>query len=277
MLRRGRPSLRLYWWNDVPNFGDALSPVVTGWATGRKVVWAEPRRAECFAAGSVLFQSHRARRRWPFGPRPAIWGSGFISPFPVGFQDKVDIAALRGPLSAELMGMPETVPQGDPGILAVEAMGTPETREDWIGLVPHLSQIDDPQIAELAAREPAIKVIDVRRDPVEVCREQIARCAHVVSSSLHGLIVADSYGVQSTWLSPEGIHQSPELKFRDYAGGVGRDLGTPLSLDEVADRLGRLPQGKLEHAEGVARSKEALIGAMPERLKAVTARMEVAS
>ena len=38
--------LRLYWWNAVPNFGDAISPVIVGHLSGREVRHAAPKDAE---------------------------------------------------------------------------------------------------------------------------------------------------------------------------------------------------------------------------------------
>tara|TARA_R100000908_G_C3695911_1_gene108346 strand:+ start:297 stop:455 length:159 start_codon:yes stop_codon:yes gene_type:complete len=43
--------LRLHWWKAVPNFGDALSPVVLAHVAGRRVEHAGVRKAEVWAIG----------------------------------------------------------------------------------------------------------------------------------------------------------------------------------------------------------------------------------
>ena len=46
--------LRLHWWKAVPNFGDAISPVVLAHVAGRPVEHAGVRKAEVWAIGSLL-------------------------------------------------------------------------------------------------------------------------------------------------------------------------------------------------------------------------------
>ena len=46
--------LSLHWWKAVPNFGDAISPVVLAHVSGRKVVHAGVNKAEVWGVGSLL-------------------------------------------------------------------------------------------------------------------------------------------------------------------------------------------------------------------------------
>lgn len=258
--------LKLFWWARQPNFGDAISARVTAYAAGREVVHAEPKAAEIFAVGSIL----QIVRRTHQGPRddgslPWIWGAGCMRAIRVDFVPHVRFAALRGPITESLIGV-EVPAYGDPGLLVAEAIGPAPEREDVVGLVPHLAHVEAPEVAALVAEEPRLRLIDVRQDPEEVCR-QIGACAHVVSSSLHGLIVADAYGVPNTWLDPTGIHRSPRLKFYDYAAAVGRVMPRPVGWDDLAGILPRLPDGPQAHAEGVAEAKGALLEAFPGELR----------
>lgn len=194
-----------------------------------------------------------------------IWGTGLLKPVPADFLDRVELAALRGPVSESLLGV--TAPAlGDPGLLADRVVDAP-ARGDRIGLVPHYAQLADPRWRALAEAHPVLDLIDVRGDAAAVTA-RIASCAHVVSSSLHGLVVADAFGVPNTWLDPAGIHAAAKLKFLDYAAGIERALPAPLDPDALPGMLGRLPQGDLPHGAGVARAKEALACAFPAHLRA---------
>ncbi|ETX29084.1 polysaccharide pyruvyl transferase family protein [Roseivivax isoporae] len=258
--------LKLYWWAGQPNFGDAISARVTAFAAGRGVVHAEPKAAEIFAIGSILQivrRTHQGPR--PDGSRPWIWGSGCMKPVRLDFVPQVRFAALRGPITESLLGVSAGA-YGDPGLLVADALGDRPARADRIGIVPHMAHVDSPELAALVAAHPVLQLIDVRGDADAVCR-QIGSCAHVLSSSLHGLVVADAYGVPNTWLDPAGIHQSPRLKFYDYAAGIGRALPRPLTLGEVPERLAALGDGPLGYTDGIEAAKAALLAAFPEELR----------
>ncbi len=258
--------LRVFWWKAVANFGDALSADACAHVSGRPVVHASAGSCDLFGAGSILQVARRnLEQAREDGVRPWIWGSGMLRPVPSGFLAHARVALVRGPVTAALLGV-EADAFGDPGLLAPDIYGTPETRHDRIGLVVHHAHRDDPELAALVAAEPALERVDVGEDAGAVCR-QIAACRHVIASSLHGLIVADAYGVPSTWLDP--IDQS-RLKYIDYGASVGRYLTAPISLGDVPALLGTLNDAPLPYADGIARAREALTTRFPAPLRADT-------
>ena len=255
--------LKLFWWAAKPNFGDALSQIVTAHASGREVVHASPRDAEIFAVGSILQIARRVYGK-PQRPdmRPVIWGSGMMAPIRAAFLEHVDVAMVRGPITAQLLGL-DTELYGDPGLLTAEALG-PVERHDKTGLLLHHSQLGHPEIKKLIETEPSIEYIDVRKGPEEVCRA-IGACRHVISSSLHGLIVADSYGVPNTWLDPM---KHGRLKYYDYAASIARPMPLPLRHADIAKALPTLAEGDLPYADGIAKAKSDLMTHFPAQLRA---------
>ena len=252
--------LRLHWWKAAPNFGDVLNPLVIGHMSGRGVEHAAPREAELFAIGSLLQVVKRNFDGEGSGKRPAIWGTGLLHPvMSRGFLDNVDIALLRGPVTAALLGIEDTV-FGDPGLLVDRVLPFDGVRGDKIGIVPHHTLLDDPKIRAFAASDPAYVLIDPRGAPKDVCH-QIAACAHVLSSSLHGLIVADAYGVSNTWTPPKG---QSYLKYLDYAASVGRgDMAAPTPLDEVILSA----PATLSYQPGIEACRAALTATFPSHLR----------
>lgn len=108
---------------------------------------------------------------------------------------------------------------GDPGILARDLVG-PVEKHNRIGIVPQYVDKTHPIIQELLGH-PEYQVIDVERECLEVCQE-IAGCRAVLSSSLHGLVVADSYGIPNVRLVVSDKIIGGDFKFDDYACGVER-------------------------------------------------------
>ena len=156
---------------------------------------------------------------------------------------------------------------GDPGLLISDALDENIEKQEYIGIVPHHSQVSSPKITQLIERDPRLKLIDVRFNNANQVVREIASCRYVLSSSLHGLIVADSYGIPNTWLHPTQIHKTPKFKFYDYALSVHRDLPQPVRLEEVSRFVDDLRHCEITYHEGILASKRALVDIFPPELK----------
>ena len=258
--------LKLHWWKAEPNFGDAINPLIVGHVAGRVVEHTGPRKADMFAIGSMLQVVKRTQKEpRTKGEKLCVWGTGLLNPiFGHDFLDNVEVALVRGPITAALLKR-EMKQFGDPGLLISDVLPFDGTRQDRIGIVPHLSLMDDPELLALAASDPAYLLIDPRGDASEVCL-QIASCAHVFASSLHGLIVADAYGVPNTWIEPKG---QSWLKYLDYAASVGRnDMAAPKILEQAAG----VKSTPISYTGGINAARKALYESFPARLKSTASR-----
>lgn len=253
--------LRLHWWKAEPNFGDAINPLVVGHVSGREVVHAGPKKADMFAIGSMMQVVKRALKEGRKNAEPlCVWGTGLLHPvFGHDFMAKVEVALVRGPMTAALLKL-KAKRFGDPGLLINEVQPFEGAQQDRIGIVPHYTLIEDAGLLSFVASDPAYVLIDPRDDAAQVCL-QIASCAHVFASSLHGLIVADAYGVPNTWFDPVG---QSWLKYLDYAASVGRrDMVAPLEMDELAGHK----RTAIAYGDGISAARDALIESFPARLK----------
>jgi hypothetical protein len=87
---------------------------------------------------------------------------------------------------------------------------------------------DDPIWQAIKAQAPSqTRVINVRRGPTAVLGE-IAGCDSVLSTSLHGLITADAFGIPAAWARREPDLWGGRFKFLDYESAV-----TPGSTREI--------------------------------------------
>ncbi len=255
--------LRLYYW-PAPNFGDALSHLIVEHVSGRKVEQVRPKQAELFALGSLM---HVISKHWTDharGEGPILWGTGLLNPFyRKDFLENVRVRLLRGPVSAAFLRLKMTE-FGDPGLLTDDVIPPLGERQDRIAILPHHSQMEDPRFVDMVEGDPALHLIDVRLDPVTVCRE-IAASRHVFSASLHGLIVADAYGIPNTWMDPD---KQGRLKYHDYAASIGRDMIYPVEIEDVPAAARHVRDRELPYAEGIARCRESLLRHFPAELRA---------
>ncbi|MEX0348671.1 MAG: polysaccharide pyruvyl transferase family protein [Paracoccaceae bacterium] len=255
----------LFWWKGEPNFGDALSPLIVGALSDRAISHRGAGRCDMLALGSLL-QVMRKHYADPAvdGRRPVIWGAGLLRPVSSDFIANVDIALLRGPVTAALLGV-HTRRFGDPGLLAHLLLDDLRERQDRVALIPHHSMVGTPAFERSIHSDPALDVIRPDADPLDVCR-RISSSAHVISASLHGLILADCFGVASTWLAPG---TQSHLKYHDYAASIGRVMVNPTLAEDIPALLRGLPdRHELAHAEGIERARQDLIETFPAQFRA---------
>ena len=62
--------------------------------------------------------------------------------------------------------------------------------------------------------------------------DQIKSCENIISSSLHGLIVSDAYGIPNVWIKISDNINGGEFKFKDYFSGVKREYKPPIVMTE---------------------------------------------
>ena len=239
------------------NFGDALVPHILKSVLNQDVTGTTDfKEADIVSIGSIV-------QDIPGDYSGVIWGTGLMFEGVHRRFPSAKIAAVRGPLTGERMGLAEVV-YGDPGILA-DRLQTAETKRYALGIVPHYVDYDNPVVYEFAKRYCEVKVIDSCQPPLNVLRE-IAQCETILSSSLHGMIVAHSLGLPAAWTVLGDQVQGGTFKFRDYLAAYGfKDVGpcelcASEPLAGVCYRIRHSPQPDLME------SKEQLVTALKAAL-----------
>src|SRR5271170_3681750 len=209
--------VKAYWWNEVPNFGDRLAPLLLEHFGDVKVEWGTISHSKIASIGSILEHI------------PPLWdgvilGSGrlhegsrlHLQQLKSGVTAK--ILAVRGPLTAR--GIPGNFAIGDPGILADELVGLQEKQWD-LGILPHFSDKElVPRFKALMPSNATVREIDPQQEPLDVIR-QIGACRRIVTSSLHGMILSDAFGIpRRVEVSKTLARDGGDFKFRDYSASI---------------------------------------------------------
>jgi pyruvyltransferase len=218
--------LPMFWYSRAPNFGDVLSAVIVAHLSNATPVLVSGRyRGKLLAVGSILGR---------LAERDTVWGSGAIEDRPIEPPAGVRFEAVRGPLTRNLVraDVPETY--GDPVILLPRFYSPPAAKRFSLGVVPHYADR-----AFVHVQDPAVSTIDVFDDWRTVV-DRIVECETIVSSSLHGLIVAEAYGIPAAWLSVTDNVRGGGFKFRDYFLSTGREPPQPVAWDELSSAVDRL-------------------------------------
>jgi len=199
------------WWSKAPkpgNLGDVLTPYILE-GMGLRVKWMPREKAQLLAIGSIIRFA---------GPRQTVWGSGAMwrhdSPSP-----GARYLAVRGPFTREVVlraggSCPEIY--GDPALLLPLIHNGPVEQTDNIAIVPHY--VDEKGVRR---RFKGWRVISpLRANPLEVV-DEIRSCRAILSSSLHGIIVAHAYGIPAAWVRFSNLLDGDDTKFRDHAATMG--------------------------------------------------------
>lgn len=208
--------IRVYYWKARANFGDRLTPLLLKRFSKLDSEWADIPDADLIGTGSLL---DKIPNQWA----GIILGTGKLHEETKVDLPFADILALRGPLSAK--GVKGDYAIGDAGLLADELIDMPD-KEYELGVVPHWSDTQlahDPRFTRYSP-----KIIDVAGDPLEVIRE-IGSCKKIVSSSLHGVILADAFNIPrrieiAPWMISRPKQEGGIFKWRDYSASLGMEL-----------------------------------------------------
>ncbi len=244
------PLARAFWYDGIANFGDALTPWLLLRA-GVIPIHSAPEAASLVGVGSII-------ELLPRDYSGDIWGAGLLRGERVELPE-ARYLAVRGELTRDILGSGD-VALGDPGLLVSTFMRRPRPR--WrLGIVPHHMHEGDalwPQIA--AGAGPAVRIIGVRRAPSVVLKE-IAACETILSTSLHGLITADAFGIPAVWARRAPDLWGGQFKFRDYQSALPAGAARQIDLDGVTvEAVCRY--ARTVDATGVAERQEALLRAL---------------
>lgn len=196
---------KVYWWKEVQNFGDSLTHTLLN-SMNVPHIWSPPSEADLIITGSIL---EHLPCCWP----GTVIGAGALFENSDLHLYHTNIKAVRGPLTSERLPNPSSYAIGDPGLLAPSLIDSQRVIHE-LGVVPHWAD------TTLYNRFPYGHLIDPRNGAIFVLKE-IARCKRIISSSLHGIIVADAFGIpRQACLPPNAKKEGGDFKFRDYAASI---------------------------------------------------------
>tara|TARA_R110002049_G_scaffold3795_5_gene27644 strand:- start:122576 stop:123397 length:822 start_codon:yes stop_codon:yes gene_type:complete len=262
--------IRLFWWNEIKiqkktkeNYGDLLGKYLVEKISGKEVVWSKPNRFSLndffnpiyVTIGSILTHVNN---------KCVIWGSGIISKaYPI---KKAKFLAVRGPQTRRhLLNQGYNVPEiyGDPALLLPNYYHPKIEKAYQIGVIPHYN--DFKKVSHFYSNSPDIMLIDLMTNDVEKTTNQFLKCEKIVSSSLHGLIVAHAYGIPAVWQKFSDDVFGDDIKYQDYFESVG----IPSYKSDIVNTKMTMEALQNLFNEKQSRPKQGVIEALCEKLMLV--------
>lgn len=142
-------------------------------------------------------------------------GTGYLDP-PI-IDQSYSVLAVRGPLSAQVLGLDPSLAATDAAALLadvdVEDLGLPEME---VGVMPHHRSMDCLPWPDICAAA-GVDLIDPRGDPVSIVN-QVRSCRLVLAEAMHAAIVADLSGIP--WIPIRLSYLVLDFKWRDWCASV---------------------------------------------------------
>lgn len=207
----------VFYWDSVPNFGDVIGPYLISRITGKQVLNIHSLPHSGFmAVGSILQMINREDM--------VVWGSGLIAePTDQVIENlrkyKPKILSVRGcetakQLSKAGIAVPDRSVYGDPGLILPLFYNPLISDSKKIGICPHY--IHKLHFLKNVTNQDSLNIIDVQKD-MESVVDSISSSTVCISTSLHGLIIAQAYGVPWVWLEVSDNNLTgDDFKFKDF-------------------------------------------------------------
>jgi pyruvyltransferase len=210
---------KVFWWSPQPlwglkifqkeNVGDLLGPLLAQKILDTRALnIGDIQKNKLLTIGSVMHFANTGDTTWGTGVNGKVDES--LHKF-----TNLDVRAVRGHLTAEFLkkrGIDSPQIFGDPGILVSDFWPRSEVVEKGkVVYIPHMREKERYQ-AGMKTLSPLVSL--------QHFVKEIQTAEKVVSSSLHGVIIAESYGVPAC-LYESKSGETP-FKYEDYYSGTGR-------------------------------------------------------
>ena len=221
------------WWSTGPqpgNFGDILTPLIVKELFDHECILTKPpyKTPTLLGIGSIISKAEG---------KSIVWGSGLMR---TSDQLKRDATYLsvRGPhtynqLKLRKIKCPPVF--GDPALLMPKIYAPLVDKTYEYGIFAHY--VDTEQVTKWYGNDDSVLIIDpLNADPLKVI-DQVLKCRHIISSSLHGIIIAHAYDIPATWVKHSDKLNGDGIKFQDHFDSVGlpmtcTNFTTKMTVDE---------------------------------------------
>ena len=231
----------VYWYSRVhfeneqfENFGDIITPYLVKKLTNIAPILFRPSyELSMFCkyfimTGSIIVDARK---------NSIVWGSGLIKT-----SQKISggrFLAVRGPRTAKRLkelGFSEPSVYGDPALLLPLLYRPKSTLKTYkIGIIPHYVDYEEIKKMVDSFLYSDIKVINLLNNNVEDVIDEIVNCERIISTSLHGVIVANAYDIPTMWWKFSNKLIGDDVKFYDYFESLEMFNVKPIYTEKVED------------------------------------------
>lgn len=243
------------------NFGDELNVFLLEELTGKRVIcyhsYGKKNIPNYMVIGSIIQDLADSST--------IVWGAGVMRNDDILPVKPHKVCATRGKLTQDYLlkrGVSSPSIYGDPALL-LPIVYHPKCKKKYkYGLIPHVKDLDLPLIQDILKSNTDIHLISLENyEDWHFIIDELCSCEAILSSSLHGLILGDTYGIPNTWVRFSSNICGGDFKYLDYFSGVNRKTKTPILLTDAYKLIDAI--AALDNYEPIVFDKDALLKACP--------------
>jgi succinoglycan biosynthesis protein ExoV len=205
--------MKLYYWKGVEpfkNFGDELNPII--WSRLLSNLLDDDDRSLFLGIGTIL------NNKIPSGPTKIVLGSGVGYGEKPLIDEKWKFYSLRGPLTANMLGLPESLVVTDPAILIKNCgFSFIEKKKIKFGYMPHWLN------AFSKWKHVCAEIDFLYIDPLNPVMDILSSINQVdclICEAMHGAIVADCFRIPWIPVYDVGNRDYSAFKWKDWCGSM---------------------------------------------------------
>lgn len=214
-----RNLVKVHWGRGLNNFGDCLSPDILRYYGLTPVYVPDDKMSDVLLAGTIL--------QWVDETfEGCIIGTGGLVRH--SFKN-ANVLAVRGKLTHKhFLNFRNVgnVRYGDPGLLMSLVYPEEVEKKYDLGIIPHFVDWDTDCMNRWRAKfrkNPNVIFISPIGKPKDVIKK-IKSCRNIVSSSLHGLIIADAFQIPNMrFVNRQTMCEGHDYKYDDYYSSLDID------------------------------------------------------
>lgn len=201
------------------NFGDLIGPYLFKTLSDISVKHIEDKPAlisskhipHYLTVGSIVSFTRKSS---------IVWGSGIIKKN-FGFDENATYLAVRGPKTrAEIITKGGICPEiyGDPALLLPLLSPSTTKKNARITIIPHYVDYED---INNSLRGNDVDVVEMMTSNFSRTLDEIKSSNFIISSSLHGLVLAVAYNIPCLWAEFSDKIFGDDIKYYDFFSSLG--------------------------------------------------------
>lgn len=218
------------------NWGDYVNLILANFISGTKAfpyLYVFSKKSIAMM-GSIL--------PWALDKNTIVWGSGCLSSNDSLWKNvemPKKVLAVRGPLTRDVLmqhGIDCPEIYGDPALLFPRYYFPKIEKKYQYGVILHASTDITKSIIYKIESIYGNSVLVINPKKFNHWNEfidSIMACENILSSSLHGIIIADAYHIPNAWISiTNKEHPDNNFKFKDYYLSIGKEIISPIDFTD---------------------------------------------
>ena len=218
------------------NWGDDFNFIIGEKISGKKVIpyrYSWLKDTNYLIVGSVI--------QWYCNKKSIIWGAGLLYDVNMIREKPKQVLAVRGPLTRQgLINCGVECPEvyGDPALLLPLFYKPKISKPKYkLGIIFHFTEV----LKELRlvlpdgfTEEDVIYIDIMNYGEWSDFVDKVVSCEIIFSSSLHGIVVAETYKVPNLWVIFSELSKKESIfKYKDFYLGINKNIVAPHDYNDL--------------------------------------------